>query len=154
MSPGELLYGARFSLLVAFLSASLSTGIRVDLGVIVGCYNRLGFTIMRVVDLFLALPRCPLIVFMAALLRPGFWTLVLFFLAFEYADIFVSDVWLWWAFPRELFITLVVLALAFTGFSLEEWANPEWAPPGKRNGQPGTANRVKNVRGKTLNACL
>ncbi len=78
----ELLYGARFSLLVGSLAASLSTVVGVALGVIAGTYDGPGFAIMRVVDVFLAVPRFPLIVFLAAFLRPGFWTLVLFFFVF------------------------------------------------------------------------
>ncbi|MBE9508235.1 MAG: ABC transporter permease [Chloroflexi bacterium] len=207
----ELLYGARFSLLVGCLAAGLSTAIGVVLGVVAGYYDKLGFAIMRVVDVFLAVPRFPLIVFLAAFLKPGFWTLVLFFLlfgwtkttrlvrsqilserhngyveaavavgagdlrilvchllpgtlsialvrfivefqhvilaesglsflglgdptvkswgailryAFEYPTIFISNVWVRWAAPPGICITLVVLALTFVGFSLEEWANP------------------------------
>ena len=207
----ELLFGARFSLLVGCLAAGFSTVIGVGLGVLAGYYDRLGFAIMRVVDVFLAVPRFPLIVFLAAFLKPGFWTLVLFFTlfgwskttrlirsqvlterhngfveaavavgaddlrilavhllpgtlsiglvrfivefqhvilaesglsflglgdptvkswgsmlryAFEYPTVFISDVWVRWAAPPGLCITLVVLALAFVGFSLETWANP------------------------------
>ena len=166
---------------------------------------------MRVVDAFLAIPRFPLIILMAAFLRPGFRTLALFFIlfgwpratrlvrsqilsernreyvdaarllgvsnlrimgrhllpsailitlvrfimefqhvilaesglsflgmgdptakswgtilhyAFEYPTIFISDVWVRWAIPAGTCITLVVLALTFVGFSLEEWAEP------------------------------
>ncbi len=78
----ELLYGARFSLLVGCLAAGFSTVVGVVLGVLAGYYDRLGFAIMRVVDIFLAVPRFPLIVFLAAFLKPGFWTLVLFFTLF------------------------------------------------------------------------
>ncbi len=207
----ELLYGARFSLLVGGLAAGLSTAIGVVLGMVAGYYDRLGFAIMRVVDIFLAVPRFPLIVFLAAFLKPGLWTLVLFFLlfgwtrttrlvrskvlgerhngyveaavavgardlrilarhllpgtlsialvrfivefqhiilaesglsflglgdptvkswgsvlhyAFQYPTIFISDVWVRWAAPPGICITLVVLALTLVGFSLEEWANP------------------------------
>ncbi len=207
----ELLFGARFSLLVGCLAAGLSTVIGVALGVLAGYYDRLGFAVMRMADVFLAVPRFPLIVFLAAFLKPGFWTLVFFFTvfgwtkttrlvrsqvlaerhdgfveaavavgatdarilgvhllpgtlsvalvrfivefqqvilaesglsflglgdptvkswgsilryAFEYPTIFISDVWLRWAAPPGLCITLVVLALAFVGFSLETWVNP------------------------------
>lgn len=207
----ELLHGARFSLLVACLAASLSTVIGVMVGVVAGAYDRAGFVIMRIVDVFLAVPRFPLIVFLAAFLRPGFWTLVSFFVvfgwtrttrlvrsqvlserhdgyveaavavgagdlrilvhhllpgtvsiglvrfivefqhvilaesglsflglgdptvkswgsilhyAFEYPTIFISDVWMRWAFPPGLCITLVVLAVTFVGFSLESRVNP------------------------------
>jgi len=78
----ELLYGARFSLLIGFLSAFLSTIIGVMLGVISGYCDRLGFTLMRVVDVFLAVPRFPLIILMAAFMRPGLETLILFFVLF------------------------------------------------------------------------
>jgi peptide/nickel transport system permease protein len=78
----ELLYGARFSLLIGFLSAAASTAIGLWLGLIAGYYDRLGFAIMRVVDVFLAVPRFPLIILMAAFLRPGLRTLVLFFVLF------------------------------------------------------------------------
>lgn len=44
--------------------------------------------------------------------------------AFEYPTIFISDIWVRWAAPPGLCITLVVLALTFVGFSLESWTNP------------------------------
>lgn len=78
----ELLYGARFSLLIGFLSAAVSTVIGLCLGLISGYYDRLGFAIMRAVDVFLAIPRFPLIILMTAFLRPGFRTLVFFFVLF------------------------------------------------------------------------
>jgi len=208
---GELFHGARFSLLAGLISGALSTIIGIFVGLVAGYYERLGFAIMRIVDVFLAIPRFPLIVFLAAFLKPGLWTLVLVFVlfgwprtsrlvrsrvlsertsgyvdaarvvgaddphiilrhllpssvpialtrfiaefqhvilaesglsflglgdpatkswgmmlhyAFQYPTIFISDVWIWWAVPPGLCITLVVLALTFSGFSLEEWANP------------------------------
>ncbi len=78
----ELLYGSRFSLSLSLVAAALSTVAGVVLGVVSGYYERVGFAVMRVVDVFLAVPRFPLIVFLAAFLRPGFWTLVLFFAMF------------------------------------------------------------------------
>jgi ABC-type dipeptide/oligopeptide/nickel transport system permease subunit len=208
----ELLHGARFSLLLAALAAGLSTAVGILLGVVAGYYDSIGFVIMRLVDVFLAVPRFPLIVFLAAFLKPGFWTLVLFFTAFgwtkttrlvrsqilserhhgyveaavaigaddlrilgrhllpgtlpvalvrlivefqhvilaesglsflglgdptikswgsmlryafEYPTIFISDVWVRWAAPPGLCITLVVMALTLVGFSLETWTNPQ-----------------------------
>lgn len=78
----ELLYGSRFSLSLSLVAAALSTVAGVVLGVVSGYYERVGFAVMRVVDVFLAVPRFPLIVFLAAFLHPGFWTLVLFFAMF------------------------------------------------------------------------
>jgi len=51
------------------------------------------------------------------------WGMILHY-AFQYPTIFISDVWVWWALPPGICITLVVLALTFSGFSLEERANP------------------------------
>jgi len=78
----ELLYGARFSLMIALLSALASTGVGTAIGLVAGYYDRLGFAIMRVVDVFLAVPRFPLIILMATFLKPGAWTLMLFFVLF------------------------------------------------------------------------
>jgi len=78
----ELLHGARFSLLIGLLSAAASTAIGLCLGLTSGYYDRAGFLIMRGVDIFLAIPRFPLIILMAAFLRPGFSALVLFFILF------------------------------------------------------------------------
>ena len=78
----ELLYGARFSLSIALLSSILSTGLGVTLGLVTGYYDRVGHAVMRLVDIFLAIPRFPLIILMAAFLRPGATTLILFFTVF------------------------------------------------------------------------
>jgi len=78
----ELLYGARFSLGISLTSSLLSTLIGAALGLAAGYHRRTGALIMRVVDVFLAIPRFPLIVLMAAFLRPGPATLLLFFLLF------------------------------------------------------------------------
>jgi peptide/nickel transport system permease protein len=207
----ELLHGARFSLAIAFLSAGLSTVLGLGVGVAAGYYNRVGFAIMRVVDVFLAVPRFPLIVLMAAFLRPGFGTLLVFFVlfgwprparlvraqvlsernreyieaaravgagdlhilrvhlvpgvlaialvqfvmafqqvilaesglsflglgdptvkswglilsyAFRYPTIFITDVWVRWALPPGLCITLAILALTSIGYALESRADP------------------------------
>ena len=81
----ELLQGARASLFVAGVSAVLSTAGGVLVGLISGYYPRLGFALMRVVDAFLCVPRFPLIILMAAFLRPGPGALVLFFVLFGWA---------------------------------------------------------------------
>lgn len=44
--------------------------------------------------------------------------------AFQYPTIFISDIWVRWAAPPGLCITLVSLGLTFVGFSLETWTNP------------------------------
>lgn len=78
----ELLYGARFSLSIALFSSALSTGVGIVLGLVAGYYDGVGQAIMRLVDIFLAIPRFPLIILLAAFLRPGAGTLILFFTIF------------------------------------------------------------------------
>ena len=78
----QLLYGARTSLFIAALSTLLSSLLGLLVGLIAGVFDRLGFVLLRVADVFLAIPRFPLIILMAAFLRPGLPTLVLFFVIF------------------------------------------------------------------------
>jgi peptide/nickel transport system permease protein len=207
----ELFYGARFSLSIGLLSALLSTAIGTLLGLLAGYKERLGYAMMRLVDVFLAVPRFPLIVLMAAFLQPGAGTLLFFFtlfgwpraarlvraqvmsernkgyveaaqligardrrimirhllpgaapialprfiaefqhvivaesglsflglgnplvkswglmlsFAFRYPSIMITNLWLRWALPPGLCITLVVLSLALLSYALEEQAMP------------------------------
>ncbi|MCD6289168.1 MAG: ABC transporter permease [Anaerolineae bacterium] len=81
----EVLYGARYSLFLGFAASVLSTFLGLGLGLIAGYYERVGFLLLRVVDIFLTIPRFPLIIIMAAFLRPSLGTLVLFFVLFGWA---------------------------------------------------------------------
>jgi peptide/nickel transport system permease protein len=83
----ELLQGARYSLALATSAALASTLIGASLGVVAGYYRRAGFLLMRLVDVFLSVPRFPLIVLMAAFARPGFLTLLLFFVLFGWPSV-------------------------------------------------------------------
>ena len=78
----EWLLGARFSLSLSAGAALLSTAIGVLLGVIAAYWRAAGRLILRTVDVFLAVPRFPLIVLMAAFARPGLPTLLAFFVLF------------------------------------------------------------------------
>lgn len=78
----ELLFGARNSLLIASFAAVASTAIGVGLGLLSGYYSRLGFVAMRLVDVFLLVPRFPLIILIATLLTPSVWNLILLFVIF------------------------------------------------------------------------
>lgn len=74
----RLIYGARISLSVAFLSVVLSGCVGVLLGMLAG-YGR-GWTetlIMRVVDVFLSIPAILLAIIAVAVLGPGFVNVVL-----------------------------------------------------------------------------
>ncbi|HOQ98665.1 MAG TPA: ABC transporter permease [Anaerolineae bacterium] len=83
----ELLQGARYSLALAASAAVVSTLIGAVLGVVAGYYRGAGFVLMRLVDVFLAVPRFPLIVLIAAFARPGFLTLFLFFVLFGWPSV-------------------------------------------------------------------
>jgi peptide/nickel transport system permease protein len=73
----RMLYGARVSLAVGFVSVSIATGIGIVLGAIAG-YNggRVDGFIMRLVDLMLVFPRFFLLLAVLAFLRPSIWTIM------------------------------------------------------------------------------
>jgi len=74
----ELIHGARVSLLVGFGSALLATGIGVLIGLLAGYFRgTLDEFLMGVTDVVLMIPRIPLIIILAAFLRPGFWLIAL-----------------------------------------------------------------------------
>jgi peptide/nickel transport system permease protein len=73
----RMLYGARVSLAVGFVSVGIATAIGIVLGSLAG-YNG-GFvdaTIMRLVDLMLVFPRFFLLLAVLAFLRPSIWTIM------------------------------------------------------------------------------
>lgn len=78
----EIIYGARISLLICFIAAIVATFFGTLLGMLSGYYRKLDFTIMRIVDIFLVIPRFPLIIIIAAFLRPSPLNLILIFILF------------------------------------------------------------------------
>lgn len=74
----ELFYGARVSLLVGFGASIIATGLGIAIGVVSGYYRHLTDEIlMAITDISLMIPRIPLIIILAALLRPSFWIIML-----------------------------------------------------------------------------
>jgi peptide/nickel transport system permease protein len=73
----RMLYGARVSLAVGFVSVGIATGIGMILGAIAG-YNggMVDGVIMRLVDLMLVFPRFFLLLTVLAFLRPSIWTIM------------------------------------------------------------------------------
>jgi peptide/nickel transport system permease protein len=73
----RMLYGARVSLAVGFVSVGIATAIGIMLGAIAG-YNggSIDGTIMRLVDLMLVFPRFFLLLAVLAFLRPSIWTIM------------------------------------------------------------------------------
>jgi len=75
----ELIYGARVSLFIAFFVSVVSGIIGTALGLLSGYFERSGFFLMRIVDAFLAIPRLPLIIVIAAFMPPSIWNLIFIF---------------------------------------------------------------------------
>jgi ABC-type dipeptide/oligopeptide/nickel transport system permease subunit len=74
----ELIFGARISLGVALLVATLATGVAMVVGVLAGWYEgRVSTVLMRFVDVVLVLPFLPLMLLAAATYGPGIRTQVL-----------------------------------------------------------------------------
>ncbi|MEM7567268.1 MAG: ABC transporter permease [Pseudomonadota bacterium] len=70
-------YGARVSLGVAFSVAVLATVPGVMLGLLAGLTRRAGWVVMRLTDAMMAIPAVLLAIALAALLRPGVWTVII-----------------------------------------------------------------------------
>jgi len=73
----RMLYGARVSLTVGFVSVGIATAIGIVLGSLAG-YNGgvVDAAIMRIVDLMLVFPRFFLLLAVLAFLRPSIWTIM------------------------------------------------------------------------------
>ncbi|HYE93387.1 MAG TPA: ABC transporter permease, partial [Terriglobales bacterium] len=73
----RMLYGARVSLAVGFVSVGIATVIGIALGAAAGYHG--GYVdgaIMRLVDLMLVFPRFFLLLAVLAFLRPSIWTIM------------------------------------------------------------------------------
>ncbi len=68
----RLVYGARVSLMVGFISQTIAVGIGVTLGLLAGFYGRwVDEVVMRLADVTLAFPTLLLLIAMAAALQPS-----------------------------------------------------------------------------------
>ena len=73
----ELVYGARVSLLVGFLAAAVSVGIGTLVGLFSGYLRGVADeALMGLTDVVLVVPALPLMIILAAHLRPGIWNIV------------------------------------------------------------------------------
>ncbi len=70
----ELIFGSRVSLLVGFGAALIATMLGLAIGLVSGYFKGAADQmLMGVTDIFLLIPRIPLIIILAAFLRPSFW---------------------------------------------------------------------------------
>jgi peptide/nickel transport system permease protein len=73
----RMLYGARVSLAVGFVSVGIAAAIGIMLGAAAGYHGgMIDATIMRLVDLMLVFPRFFLLLAVLAFLRPSIWTIM------------------------------------------------------------------------------
>ena len=74
----ELIHGSRASLLVGLGAAVLATAIGLCIGLFAGYYKGTPDEIlMGITDVFLMIPRIPLVILLAAFLKPGYWIIAL-----------------------------------------------------------------------------
>ncbi|MFP4561957.1 MAG: ABC transporter permease [Spirochaetia bacterium] len=74
----ELIFGTRVSLVVGLLTSFLATGLGVIIGMTSGYFRGiLDETLMAVTDVFLMIPRIPLVIILAVFLRPSYWIIIL-----------------------------------------------------------------------------
>lgn len=74
----ELIYGTRITLTVGFAAAAITTIIGVIIGVLAGYYRGImEEVLMGFTDIVLIVPKIPLIILVAAFLRPSIWVLIL-----------------------------------------------------------------------------
>ena len=74
----ELIYGSRVSLIAGFGAALMATIIGSTIGLLAGYFKGLVDEIlMGFTDIFLMIPQIPLIIVLAAFLRPSFWLIAL-----------------------------------------------------------------------------
>jgi peptide/nickel transport system permease protein len=77
---GRLIFGARVSLLVGLTGTAVAGGIGLVLGILAGYLGGwVDQVVMRVTDAWLALPFLMFAIFLAALLGPGVWNIVIVF---------------------------------------------------------------------------
>ncbi len=74
----ELIHGSRVSLLVGLGTASIATLLGLIIGLVSGYFKGIvDELLMGITDIFLMIPRIPLIIILAAFLRPSFWIIML-----------------------------------------------------------------------------
>jgi len=74
----EWIHGSRTTLFVGFGAALIATAVGLVIGMLSGYFKGiLDEVMMGITDIFLMIPRIPLIIILAAFLKPGFWVIML-----------------------------------------------------------------------------
>ncbi len=74
----QLLWGTQVAFIVGVLAAAFAVGLGTFIGLISGYYGKVVDTLlMRTTDIFLVLPFLPIVLILAAILRPSIWIIIL-----------------------------------------------------------------------------
>jgi peptide/nickel transport system permease protein len=74
----QLFYGTQVAFIVGGLAAIFAVGVGTLVGLVAGYYGRIVDTLlMRTTDIFLVLPFLPIVLILAAILRPSIWVIIL-----------------------------------------------------------------------------
>lgn len=74
----QLLWGTQVAFIVGVLAAAFAVGLGTFIGLIAGYYGKLiDSLLMRMTDIFLVLPFLPIVLVLAAILRPSIWIIIL-----------------------------------------------------------------------------
>jgi len=74
----QLVVGAKVSLLIGFLAAGIAAVIGSTVGLVSGYYGGIvDNLLMRIVDIFMAVPSLPVMIVLAAILGPSIWNIII-----------------------------------------------------------------------------
>jgi len=74
----QLVVGAKISLLIGFLAAGIAAIIGSTVGLVSGYYGGVvDNLLMRIVDIFMAIPSLPVMIVLAAILGPSIWNIII-----------------------------------------------------------------------------
>ena len=74
----RILYGAKYTLSIGFLSTGVGAALGIIIGAIAGYFGKMADTlIMRFLDIFQAFPSILLAITLAAIFGPGFWKIII-----------------------------------------------------------------------------
>lgn len=84
----QLIFGARISLMVGFIAASVNVAIGATIGLLSGYFGgKLDEFFMRMIDVMIIIPGIPIMVLIAAYLGPSMWNIILILVVFGWTSI-------------------------------------------------------------------
>ncbi len=84
----QLIHGARISLMVGFVAASVNVAIGTVMGLVSGYFGgKLDEFLMRLIDIMIIIPGIPIMVLIAAYLGPSIWNIIFILVIFGWTSI-------------------------------------------------------------------